>query len=85
MNIANIIKNPKDKLKNPKIKRPKKAKILTPANLLKMEIADELGLMPKVRLVGWGGLSAAETGRIGGIMTRKLRQRPLNNDPNVGS
>lgn len=76
MTTSNIIKNPKDKIKNPKTRRPKKAKILTPSDLLKMEIADELGLMPKVRLVGWGGLSAAETGRIGGIMTRKLRHGP---------
>lgn len=44
---------------------------------LKMEIAAELGLMDKVRQEGWGGLSAAETGRIGGIMTSKLKKAKL--------
>lgn len=38
---------------------------------MKMEIASELGLMDKVEKVGWKGLSAKETGRIGGIMGRK--------------
>lgn len=34
----------------------------------KYEIARELGLLDKVRSVGWAGLSAKETGRIGGLM-----------------
>ena len=34
----------------------------------KYEIARELGLLDKVRTVGWAGLSAKETGRIGGLM-----------------
>jgi len=29
--------------------------------------------------VGWAGLSAAETGQIGGYMTRKMRQRKFKN------
>lgn len=33
---------------------------------LKMEIAEELGLLDKVKAVGWAGLSAKETGRMGG-------------------
>lgn len=41
---------------------------------IKYEIADELGLSDKVREVGWGGLSAEETGRIGGIMTKRKKQ-----------
>lgn len=45
----------------------------TPMDKLKMEIASELGLMDKVNEMGWGGLSAAETGRIGGIMTSKIK------------
>ena len=56
---------------------PKKKKELTPMDLLKMEVASELGLMDKVAELGWGGLSAAETGRIGGIMTRKLKNKKL--------
>ena len=43
---------------------------------LKYEIANELGLSEKVVKLGWKGLSAKETGRIGGMMTkrRKLMQ-----------
>jgi small acid-soluble spore protein F (minor alpha/beta-type SASP) len=40
---------------------------------LKMEAASELGLLEKVRAVGWGGLSAKEAGRVGGYVTRVLR------------
>jgi small acid-soluble spore protein F (minor alpha/beta-type SASP) len=41
---------------------------------VKYEIAEELGLMDKVRSEGWGGLSAGETGRIGGIMARRKKE-----------
>lgn len=40
---------------------------------LKYEIAEELGLTEKVRQLGWKGLSAKETGKIGGIMTKRKR------------
>ena len=48
----------------------------TPADIeeLKMEISEELGLLDKVKKVGWAGLSAKETGRMGGILTRKKRE-----------
>ena len=38
---------------------------------IKYEIAEELGLTDKVRKEGWGGLSAGETGRIGGLMAKR--------------
>lgn len=41
---------------------------------LKLDAARELGLLDKVHLRGWGGLSAAETGRIGALVSRWLRQ-----------
>lgn len=41
---------------------------------LKYEIADELGLSEKVDELGWSGLTAEETGRIGGIMTRRKKE-----------
>ena len=44
---------------------------------LKMEIAAELGLLDKVKAVGWAGLSAKETGRMGGMVTK--RKREMNN------
>ncbi|NLM46379.1 MAG: alpha/beta-type small acid-soluble spore protein [Firmicutes bacterium] len=40
---------------------------------LKMEIAEELGLDGKVREKGWENLTAREAGKIGGIMSRRLR------------
>ena len=41
---------------------------------IKYEIAQELGLDDKVKKLGWSGLTAEETGRIGGIMTQKNRE-----------
>lgn len=46
---------------------------------MKYEIAEELGLMDKVRKQGWKALSAKETGRIGGIMTRRKREQERKN------
>lgn len=43
-------------------------------DLLKYEIATELGLLEKLVENGWGGLSAQETGKIGGILARRLNQ-----------
>lgn len=40
---------------------------------LKYEVAEELGLMPKVLDVGWPGLTTAESGRVGGIVARRMR------------
>lgn len=49
---------------------------------MKYEIAEELGLSDKVKREGWGGLSAEETGRIGGLMTKrkKLLKMPSNDE-----
>lgn len=40
-------------------------KPLSPGERLKYEAAEELGLLDKLMEVGWGGLSARETGQIG--------------------
>jgi len=57
---------------------PKTQKInlddLTPEEELKYEIAEELGLLDKVLESGWKTLSAKETGRIGGLMSKKRRE-----------
>lgn len=58
-------------MKDKKLK--KKELILTPEDAMKYEIANELGLGDKLSQVGWGGLTAEETGRIGGLITRKKR------------
>lgn len=47
---------------------------LSPDDRLKYEIAEELGLLEKVKTLGWKSLTAKETGRIGGLMTRKKRE-----------
>lgn len=58
----------------------KQNKGLTKAEMIrekmKYEIAEEIGLKDKVDSEGWGGLTAEETGRIGGLMTK--RKKALN-------
>ena len=46
---------------------------LSPEEQMKYEIAEELGLLDRVLESGWKSLSAKETGRIGGIMTRRRK------------
>ena len=46
---------------------------------LKYEIAEELGLLDKVIAQGWRSLSAKETGRIGGLVTKRRREREQKN------
>ena len=49
---------------------------------LKYEIADELGLTEKIKTCGWSGLTAEETGRVGGLMTKRKKNinLPKNDD-----
>lgn len=44
---------------------------------LKMEVADELGLLEKVEQLGWKGLSSRESGRIGGVMAQRRRKEKM--------
>ncbi|MBO8158895.1 small, acid-soluble spore protein, alpha/beta type [Thermosyntropha sp.] len=55
-------------------KNSKKTKILTEKDRLKVEIAKELGLWEQIEREGWDSLSNAACGRIGGIMSKRLRQ-----------
>lgn len=41
---------------------------------MKLEIAEELGLLEKVQDGGWKNLTPKETGRIGGLMTKRKRE-----------
>lgn len=41
---------------------------------LKYEIAQELGLIDKVNATGWKSLTAKESGRIGGLISKKKRE-----------
>ncbi len=79
-------KTPLKKIIKSKIKSNKE---LTQQELLrermKYEIADELGLKDKVDEMGWGGLTAEETGRIGGIMTKRKKALKIpSNDEILG-
>lgn len=42
--------------------------------MVKYEIAEELGLIDKVKKLGWGGLTAKETGRIGGLISVRRKK-----------
>lgn len=55
----------------------KKDKELTDSEIMKYEIAEELGLLDKVHHGGWKSLTAKESGRIGGIMTKRSREKKL--------
>lgn len=41
---------------------------------MKYEIAQELGLLDRVRQVGWAGLTAKESGKIGGVLSARKKQ-----------
>ena len=47
---------------------------LSPQEKLKFEIAQELGLDSKVMESGWRSLTAKESWRIGGLMTKRKRE-----------
>ena len=47
---------------------------LKPEEEMKYEIARELGYLDKVMTTGWNSLTAKESGRIGGIITKKKRE-----------
>lgn len=56
----------------------KKSNVRTPAPMgslerMKYEVAEELGLLDRVQQVGWGGLTAGETGRIGGLVRARRK------------
>lgn len=63
----------KSKLKSNKELTPQEAL----REQLKYDIVQELGLEDKVNEFGWSGLTAEETGRIGGMMTRKKKSLNL--------
>ena len=47
---------------------------LTEEEKLKYEIAEELGLLDQVLREGWRSLSSKQTGKIGGLVTKKRRE-----------
>jgi small acid-soluble spore protein F (minor alpha/beta-type SASP) len=84
--VENISKKRRGIMGKTPLKKVIKAKLksnkeLTPQEKIrekiKYEIAEELGLVDKVKELGWSSLTAEETGRIGGMMTRKKKQLNL--------
>ena len=63
----------KDKKKIPQTKE--ELQLLKSDEQMKYEIALELGLFEKVKSVGWKGLSARETGKIGGLLATRKKQK----------
>lgn len=47
---------------------------LEPEEKMKYEVAEELGLLDRVLADGWKSLTSKETGRIGGMVTKKKRE-----------
>ena len=52
----------------------KKEKKLTENDIIKYEIAEELGLLDKVNANGWKSLTARESGRIGGLLAKRKKK-----------
>lgn len=52
-----------------------KKKELKPEDKLKYEIAEELGLLDKVKEQGWKSLTSKESGKIGGIMASHKKKK----------
>lgn len=50
-------------------------RMLSHEERLKYEAAQALGLLDKLKAVGWAGLSTAESGRIGGWVGAQKRKR----------
>ena len=58
----------------PKTKKKMNWEDMTPQEQLKFEIAQELGLGDQVIEKGWRSLTAKESGKIGGLMTKRKRE-----------
>ena len=57
-----------------KKQKPIDPKNIKPEDRLKFEIATELGLADKVIANGWKSLTSKESGRIGGMVTKRKRE-----------
>lgn len=51
---------------------------IKPEEKMKYELAEELGYLDKVMAEGWRSLTAKESGRIGGLMTKRKKEMKKN-------
>ncbi len=49
-------------------------KIFYTKDILKLEVAEQLGYDEKIRRAGWGELTSIESGRIGGMINRYMHE-----------
>lgn len=56
-------------------KKRKAKKPPTERDLLKLEIAREMGVLEQVERDGWGAVSNEVCGRLGGMVKQRLRQQ----------
>ena len=58
-------------------KKEKKIELehLEPNEKVKYEIAEELGFLDRVMEGGWKSLTSKETGRIGGLITKRKKKK----------
>ena len=54
-------------------------------DILKFEVASELGLADKILKFGWKSLSAKETGKIGGLVSKRKKSRPETESGTIGN
>ncbi len=52
----------------------KEGKKIRPEDKLKYEVAEELGLLDRVKDGGWRSLTARETGRVGGLVRQRRKE-----------
>lgn len=71
--MYNQKQSPNNSIRRDNMKKKKKQEI--DETSIKFEIAEEIGLADKIRKEGWAGLTAKESGRIGGIMTARKKQQ----------
>ena len=57
--------------------KEKKPKTPSANDIMKYEIAEELGLTEKVNATGWKSLTAKESGRIGGILAKRKKAKEV--------
>ncbi|MDO9534863.1 MAG: small, acid-soluble spore protein, alpha/beta type [Bacillota bacterium] len=75
-----MTKKPKKK----KEKDPEKEKEKNKMKNMKEEIAIELGLEEEIAERGWANLTSRETGKIGGYISKKLREKKKSNTQKSG-
>ena len=78
-NWGNTLKKELKGMKSTKEIRREDIPNLETSERVKYEIAEELGLLDKVLEDGWKSLSSKETGRIGGIISKKSRKNETGN------